>query len=66
MRIAVVVPLSAPTTDTTSRGSHIIVANALASAMQGARSMRRSAIRGQAIERFDFDLMLDGYEELLA
>ncbi|MDQ2950815.1 MAG: glycosyltransferase [Chloroflexota bacterium] len=40
--------------------------DALVSAMQIARSMRRSAIRGQAIERFDFDLMLDGYEERLA
>ena len=37
-----------------------------AAALQTARSMDRAAIRGQAIERFDFDLMLDAYEELLA
>ena len=40
--------------------------DALASAIPIARCMERVAIREQARDRFDFDLMTDSYEELLA
>ena len=40
--------------------------DALASAIPVARCMDRVAIREQARDRFDFDAMIDAYEELLA
>lgn len=40
--------------------------DALVSAIPAARSMDRVAVREQARDRFDFDAMLDAYEELLA
>jgi glycosyltransferase involved in cell wall biosynthesis len=40
--------------------------DALAAAIPAARSMDRIAVREQARDRFDFDVMLDAYEELLA
>jgi len=38
----------------------------LAAAIPMARCMDRVAIREQALERFEFDVMADTYEELLA
>jgi glycosyltransferase involved in cell wall biosynthesis len=40
--------------------------DALVSAIGAARSMDRVAVREQARDRFDFDVMIDAYEELLA
>ena len=40
--------------------------DALVSAIPVARCMERVAIREQARDRFDFDLMADSYEEVLA